>query len=116
MDVLRARSVAADLRRFLRVSPHEMRTHARLVAAIAWVVVIVTVGTGSDETSIFGPLKWTDFVHIYALGTAARHAPSLTSFTMPSGLHDLQASLVRSLHPTRFLTPYRPQTASSSHR
>ena len=111
MDVLSARSVAADLRRFLRASPHEMRTHARFVAAIAWVVVIVTVGAGSTNTSIFGPLKWTDFVHVYSLGTAARTNQPEVLYDAER-LHDLQASLVPESASDRFLTPYSPQTRS----
>ena len=104
------RSVAGEARRFFRVTPRECLTHARLVAAIGWIVVVVTIGAGSTNTSIFGPLKWTDFVHIYSLGAAARtHQPDLLYDS--ARLHDLQSSLVPESAADRFLTPYSPQTA-----
>lgn len=92
------------------LSAREARRHAVVVAVVTWTVAIAVVGIGRSDVSIFGPLKWSDFVHMYALGAAARlDRPELLYDA--AGLHDLQAALVPASGDVRYLTTYSPQTS-----
>lgn len=89
----------------------EARGHAAIAAVIGWAVIAVFLLGGSGARSLFGPLKWSDFVHFYTIGDIARtNRVSLLYDGVAQHAHQV-ALLPESdadLHP---FPPYPPQTA-----
>ena len=92
------------------VSYREARGHALIVAVLAWFAVILFVAVGRDDRSVFGPLKWTDFVHFYTLGDVARTRDSALLYDSRS-LNARQSHLVPDSREDGFVAVYGPQTA-----
>ncbi len=94
----------------LHIGYREAKGHAIIFACIGWLSVLSFGVLGAGDRSIFGPLKWSDFVHFYTLGQIARTGP-------PSLLYDADAQYVRQVElvPASagrgFLPIYGPQTA-----
>ena len=94
----------------LHIGYREAKGHAIIFACVGWLSVLSFGLLGTGDRSIFGPLKWSDFVHFYTLGQIARTGP-------PSLLYDADAQYVRQVElvPASagrgFLPIYGPQTA-----
>jgi hypothetical protein len=94
----------------IRLRYDQAKAHATIAAAICWLGVFAFVGLGAGNRSIFGPLKWSDFVHFYTLGDIARtHDSSLLYDAV--GQHARQAALVPASAEDGFIPVYAPQTA-----
>jgi hypothetical protein len=88
----------------------QAKAHATIAAAICWLGVFAFVGLGAGNRSIFGPLKWSDFVHFYTLGDIARTHDSSLLYDA-AGQHARQAALVPASADDGFIPVYAPQTA-----
>jgi hypothetical protein len=94
----------------LHIGYREAKGHAILFACVGGLSVLSFGLLGAGDRSIFGPLKWNDFVHFYTLGQIARTGP-------PSLLYDADAQYIRQVElvPASvgrgFLPIYGPQTA-----
>ena len=94
----------------MRVSLREARVHAAIFAIVGWAGVALSVLAGSGDRSIFGPMKWGDFVHFYTIGRIALERD--VSVLYDAGRqHDRQAALVPESAPDYYVAPYPPQTA-----
>lgn len=93
-----------------RISYQDAAVHARIAAVIACASVAAFLVLGSSIRSVFGPIKWADFVHFYTLGSiaASRDVPLLYDL---AGQHARQLALVPASDGETFLPVYGPQTA-----
>src|SRR5882672_8052672 len=73
-------------------------------------VVVAFVGVGRTNRSVFGPLKWADFIQFYTLGDIARtrSAPVLFDF---EARQVRQTALVPESADDRFIPVYGPRAA-----
>jgi hypothetical protein len=96
-------------RSFWIVQPREARVHAAIVAAVLWIIGIVTL-LRPGPLDAFGNLKGGDFVHFYALGhvALARDAGGLYDRV---ALHDRQTALVPASGTEHYDPAYPPQVA-----
>ena len=92
------------------ISYREARAHAIIVASLGWLAVVAFVAIGDGDRSVFGPLKWSDFVHFYALGDAARTGDAAALFDSHA-LYARQSALVPAAKGDGFVAVYGPQTA-----
>ena len=92
------------------ISYREARGQALIIAVLAWFAVVLFVAVGRDDRSVFGPLKWTDFVHFYTLGDVARTRDSALLYDSRS-LNARQSQLVPDSREDGFVAVYGPQTA-----
>jgi hypothetical protein len=88
----------------------EARGHAIVLSSLAWVGVLIFGLIGEGDRSLFGPLKWADFVHFYTLGDVARTGDPATLFDSRA-LYARQISLVPASQGDGFVAVYGPQTA-----
>jgi hypothetical protein len=88
----------------------EARGHAIVLASLAWLGVAAFGLIGDGDRSVFGPLRWTDFVHFYTLGDVARLGDPGTLFDSRA-LYARQVSLVPASQGDGFVAVYGPQTA-----
>src|SRR5436190_9675769 len=77
----------------LRVPYRFARRAAITGATVAWIAMAAFIALGPTSRSIFGPMKWADFPHFYALGAAA-HAHRGDLLYDGRRLDALQRSLV----------------------
>jgi hypothetical protein len=91
-------------------SRREARAHALIFAAVGWIGVGVFLLAGQGDRSIFGPMKWGDFVHFYTIGRIAldRDVPVLYDADLQ---HARQVALVPASDRDLYVAPYPPQTA-----
>src|SRR5581483_10886115 len=99
-----------DHRRLFFISSDLARAASLVAAVVAWLAVIAFLVTGPTNRSLFGPMKWADFPHFYALGYAARTHDSAVLYDSRA-LHDVQARLVPESDEDGFISVYAPQTA-----
>ena len=88
----------------------QARAHAIIAAVIGCAWVIAFVGLGSTNRTVFGPLKWADFVHFYTLGDIARTRSASVLFDFDA-CHARQTALVPESADDRFIPVYGPQAA-----
>jgi hypothetical protein len=72
--------------------------------------VAAFVVLGAGNRSVFGPLKWSDFVHFYTLGDIGRARESALLYDAVAQ-HARQVALVPESDPEGFIPVYAPQTA-----
>jgi hypothetical protein len=88
----------------------EAKAHACIVACIGWIFVVSVAALGTGERSVFGPLKWSDFVHFYTMGQIANSGPASLLYD-GYAQHLRQVQLVPESAADGFLPFYAPQTA-----
>ena len=93
--------------------PHSIgraRSHAILVATVLWLTLIVTFLAGSGDRSIAGPIKGTDFLQFYTMGSLGRtgQTAGLYDFTE---FHRAQVSVVPESAPELYPPVYPPHAA-----
>lgn len=93
-----------------RIRYREAKAQAVIAAVVGWACIVVFVAAGRGDRSLFGPLKWADFVHFYTLGdlVLTRSTPLLYD---RAALHERQARLVPASSDDQFVPVYAPQTA-----
>jgi hypothetical protein len=96
--------------RRLLIPYRRAKHHAVIAAVIGWVAVAAFIALGTDDRSIFGPLKWGDFVHFYTLGNIARTRQGGLLYDA-AAQHARQVELVPASAPDGFIPVYGPQTA-----
>ena len=101
-------SAVLDL--FLPLSRREARVHALIFAVVGWMGVGIFLLAGPGDRSVFGPMKWGDFVHFYTIGRIAldRDVPVLYDADLQ---HAKQVALVPASAPDLYVAPYPPQMA-----
>ena len=97
-----------DVIRKLPITVRRAHAHATIVACALWVVAAVIV-LGNERT-VFGPLKWTDFVHFYTLGSVVRTGDAADLYDA-AALYQRQIELVPAAAAEQYLPVYPPQTA-----
>jgi hypothetical protein len=98
------------LKRYFRIGYREAKGHALIAAAISWLLTLAFVFIGRGDRSVFGPLKWSDFVHFYTLGDIARTRNTSLLYAGPAQ-HARQVELVPDSASDGFVPIYGPQTA-----
>src|SRR5687768_10581733 len=101
-------STVLDL--FLPASRREARVHALIFAAVGWMGVGIFLLAGPGDRSVFGPMKWGDFVHFYTIGRIALDR-DVTVLYDADLQHARQVGLVPASAPDLYVAPYPPQTA-----
>src|SRR6187402_2014953 len=101
-------SAVVDL--LVPASRREARVHASIVATVGWLGVLVFLLAGPGDRSIFGPMKWGDFVHFYTIGRIALERDVSVIYDARRQ-HDRQAALVPESASDFYVAPYPPQTA-----
>lgn len=94
----------------LHIGYREAKAHAIVFACIGWLFVLSFGILGSGDRSVFGPLKWSDFVHFYTLGQIARTGPPSLLYDGPAQ-HARQVELIPASADDGFIPIYGPQTA-----
>jgi hypothetical protein len=94
----------------LPISLREARVHAGIFAAVGWLGVTIFLVAGSGDRSVFGPMKWGDFIHFYTIGQIARER-DVSLLYDTDRQHARQVELVPASAPDLYIPPYPPQTA-----
>ena len=95
---------------FLPTSLREARVHAGIFASVGWLALGIFLLFGEGDRSVFGPMKWGDFIHFYTIGQIARER-DVSLLYDASGQHTRQVDLVPASAPDLYIPPYPPQTA-----
>jgi hypothetical protein len=94
----------------VRLRYSQARAHAMIAAVIGCASVVVFVGLGPTNRTVFGPLKWADFIYFYTLGDIARTRSSSVLFDFDAR-QARQTALVPESAENRFIPVYGPQAA-----
>lgn len=95
-------------RSFWIVQAREARVHAAIVAAVLWIMGVITL-MRPGPADAFGNLKGGDFVHFYTLGHVAVAADAGVLYD-GIALHARQAALVPASSDAHYIPVYPPQT------
>jgi Glycosyltransferase family 87 len=99
--------------RDLRLWPYSARrarAHAFVAATVLWAAVIVIFVAGRGERSIAGPIKGSDFLQFYTMGSLARTHNTAALYDF-DGFHQAQVALVPESSPELYPPVYPPQAA-----
>ncbi len=100
----------------LHIGYREAKGHAIIFACVGWLSVLSFGLLGTGDRSIFGPLKWSDFVHFYTLGQIARTGPPSLLYDADVNTSAKSSSFRRpqAVASFRFTVPRRPFSSRPS--
>jgi hypothetical protein len=91
-------------------SARQARIHALLTAPVLWIALIVIFAAGAGDRSIAGPIKGTDFLQFYTIGSLVRNDQTAALYDFEA-LHRAQVALVPESAPELYPPVYPPHAA-----